>query len=421
MGRYFILRLFFGMFACLALIVFLPAQSARAGAQILNGQADYTFGKPITFRASLQSDATPVGALFFLRAEGIAETYSSDAKVISQNDLVFNFDLSFYPLRAFSKNEFWFSVTLADNSSITSPHFTFYYSDNRENWQTLDQGAFHLHWYQGDQAYAQTALDIAQRGWEKIHEILPFQPPQNIQIYSYADPAIMQATLNVADKDFIAGHADPDLNLMIISVPPGPEQRLTMEQRIPHELMHILLFQALGQGYYKLPVWLNEGLASISELNPNPDYQILIESAVKKGKLIPIQSLCQGFPLDISGAQLSYAEANYFTRYLYQQYGSDKLGSLLVSYTDGLSCERGTEVALGIPLDRLESAWRNPLVAEIIPHNPWTDLLPWFILTLVVLILPVGLTRLGSWHRARSVKISSDDQTGDSREPQQAL
>jgi len=174
-------------------------------------------------------------------------------------------------------------------------------------------------------------------------------------------------------------------------LPNRPEKRLLMEQRIPHELMHIMLFQALGPGYNNLPTWLNEGLASVAELYPNPDYQIILEDAHEKEALLPISSLCQPFPRDAYSANLAYAQAASFTRFLQQQFGSSNLETLAKEYADGLDCERGVEVSLGQTLLKLERDWRQAVFAENPNQAALGSLMPWLSLLILILLAPVGL------------------------------
>jgi hypothetical protein len=210
----------------------------------------------------------------------------------------------------------------------------------------------------------------------------------------------MQETLLLAGQNWAAGHADPDLAVMVVALPVGPDQVLLTEERIPHELMHIMLYQSNPKAYEKLPAWFNEGLASISELVPNPDYQVLLETASKKGTLIPIASLCRGFPVDISGAQVAYAEATGFTRYLYRQYGSSSLQTLLGNYADGLECSRGVDVSLKISLAQLDSNWRATIFGTPPPSPLSGAVWSWFVLLGVVLAIPLILTILGLRKRA---------------------
>jgi hypothetical protein len=114
-------------------------------------------------------------------------------------------------------------------------------------------------------------------------------------------------------RDWVAGRRC-DLGVIVVTLPPGSDQKLLIDQRIPRA-MHILVYQ--------LPIpdtltpAVDEGLASQVELYPNSDYPILLEDAVKREALIPIASLCQTFPRDASSALLSYAQAASFTKYLY--------------------------------------------------------------------------------------------------------
>ncbi len=101
-----------------------------------------------------------------------------------------------------------------------------------------------------------------------------------------------------------------------MALPESPERQLLAEQRIPHELMHIFLYNSTPLGYKNIPVWLTEGLASLAELYSNPDYPIVLEEAVKEEGLLPMSALCGGFPRKSSEALLAYAQSQDFTQHL---------------------------------------------------------------------------------------------------------
>jgi hypothetical protein len=214
----------------------------------------------------------------------------------------------------------------------------------------------------------------------------------------------MQATLLLSGQEWVAGHADPELGVVLVSLTQGPDQRLEMERQVPHEIMHIMLHRANPEAYDRMPAWFIEGLASITELYPHPDYRTLLEDGYRDGKLLPIESLCQAFPRDAHGALLAYAEAASFTRFLYQQYGREGLASLANSFATTEACEPGVEQALGSSLDQLENQWRR----EIFDENPWRkaaqSLLPWAVLFLAILVGPflvlIGRRRGGPEARA---------------------
>ena len=153
----------------------------------------------------------------------------------------------------------------------------------------------------------------------------------------------MQDALPNAEQNWIAGHADPDQGVILVALPPGAERHLEMERQIPHELMHIALNYTDAHAYSNLPAWFNEGLASLAELYPNPEYQALIESAYDSGELFPLASLCQTFPNESQDALLAYAQSASFTKFLYDQYGNPGFNRLIAAFASGMNCERGVE------------------------------------------------------------------------------
>lgn len=382
------------------LIGFLPATPARADVQITDASVNYTFGVKATFTARVQSERPVQAALIVIKAQGDPDTLVEPADHDTGGGLSYSLDLSSRPLRAFARVDYQFKITTQDGVETTSPVFSFNYEDNRFAWKRLESGPFRVHWYEGDEAFAQGVLDVAQQGLTGIQGILPLEAPDQVDIYLYASASEMQETLLLASRGWVAGHADPDLGLMVVALPVGPDQQLVIEERIPHELMHIMLYRSAPGSYSKLPIWLNEGLASISELVPNPDYQVLLETAAKKGTLLPMESLCKGFPQDISGAQLSYAEATGFTRYLYRHYGTSALQALLAGYADGLDCSRAVEVSLKAPLAQIESDWQATILSPAVPETPSPQVWPWFAVLGVVLVIPLGLGFVGMRKRA---------------------
>ncbi len=371
------------------LMIGVPAEAATSEAIHLS--VEYTFGKEIVFSASLPASQSIKQALFFLHISNISKTISGEALATGAGELVFNLPLDEVPLRAFSTVEYWLEITSPDGQISETPHSTFYYEDNRFQWRVLQDEKYRVHWYEGDTQFAQTILDAAELGLQNIQSLLPVVQDNLVDIYVYASAQEMRGALQITGQSWVGAHADPDLNVMVVSLPAGPEQRLEIERQVPHELMHILLFQHLGLGYANLPVWLNEGLGSVAELYPNPDYLIPLERASQKKELLPLQSLCREFPHDMSGALLAYAQATSFTRYLHQQYGSSGLESLVQSYADGLDCERGIQVALEGSLTQLERSWRSDMLGENALTGAVIQLLPWLVLFLAAVVLPLVL------------------------------
>jgi hypothetical protein len=390
--------------ACLGWMRLPGAAQAAGELPVSEAQAIYTFGSELTIEGRLPSNPLPQSATVYWQAQGEASARDRQAVIDEQGLARAVIDLQQAPLPPFAQVDYWFAAVLADGQMVSSPRFSFRYEDNRFTWQSLQAPPLSVHWYEGDAGFGEDLLNTAQAGLQQAQRLLPSPLPVQLDVYVYHSPREVQTALQLVNLTWVAGHANPDLNLVLVSVFPGPEQRLEMERQIPHELMHILLNQnvqklradGLSAGAYQsLPVWLNEGLASAAELYPNPDYLLFLEDAVQKRELIPMAELCTAFPKDASGAVLAYAQAASFTRYLHQKFGAGGLQALVSRYADGLDCGRGVEAALGMNLQALEQRWLQETFQVAPPPVIPSSLVPWISLFGIIIAGPLllGLLR----------------------------
>jgi hypothetical protein len=383
------------LFCLVLLSLAYPPQPAYANTRLIDSHVNYIFGQQITFQARFESTIPIQQVAVLFSAQGDPHTESGIATLQANGEAVFKFDLKNYTLRPFSKVQYRYRLELEQGEPYLSDFLSFDYIDNRFDWQKLDDAPFRVFWYSGDIAFAQDVLDVAQQGLQRSQTLLPVELKQPmVDIYVYENATDMQAALEPEGEAWIAGHADPSLGVMIVALPSGPDQRLRMAQRIPHELMHILLYEAMGDSYQNLPIWLNEGLASSAELYPNPDYQVLLKNAYQKNNLLPINSLCDVFPRDVSNALLAYAQSASFTNYIHQRFGKSGILALVQNYSNGLSCERGVEAALGKSMAQLERQWRGDTFSENALSTALGNMLPWLILPVLILGIPLVLALL---------------------------
>lgn len=355
---------------------------------------DYKFGDTLSIRVRILSEIPVTEAVVLFNSEGDSHTETGQMTVSADNEASFIYDLKARPLRAFSKISYHFLVTLKNEEVKHSSSYSFTYEDNRFKWQSIEESHFRANWYSesGDLAMAQSVLDAAQAGLRQIQSFLRLPEVQDwINIYVYASSQDMQTTLDASTQNRVAGHADPDLGIMVVVLPTGPDQHLLMEQRIPHELMHILLYRQIGPSYSNLPTWLNEGLASVAELYPNTDYQILLSDAYQKGTLLNFSSLCKGFPRDASNALLAYAQSASFVQFLHKSFGSSGIEALVNAYGNGLDCNHGALEALNLSLPQLERQWRQDTFAENLAWTALLNFLPWIVLLVIILAGPLAL------------------------------
>ncbi|MEE9189102.1 MAG: peptidase MA family metallohydrolase, partial [Anaerolineales bacterium] len=326
----------------LGVIVLIPRSGqAQVAYEIIPEEPEYTFGDRLNFRASLQSAETIDEVLLFIQISDESDLQVHPVSFDGSGNLSLEIDLREFPLVAFSNAQYWYQINSVSGDVFTSPRYSFYYADNRYQWRTLTGEPFMIHWYQGDLAFGEDVLNVALEGLRSTQDLLEIFFPSSLDIYVYDSAQAVQTALPISGQNWIAGHADPMQGVILVSLPTGPEQLLEMARQIPHELMHIALNYTDSHAYANLPAWFNEGLASLVELYPNPEYQVLIESAYESEELLALASLCQSFPNDPQGGFLAYAESASFTQFLYDQYGRPGLNRLMAAYASGMSCERG--------------------------------------------------------------------------------
>ncbi len=294
-----------------------------------------------------------------------------------------------HPLRPFALTNYWFRAVAASGEKFESSKSSFTYQDNREPWQTLNDGPVEVNWLQGDLFFGQNALNVARTGLRSAYNLLPGDDFSPIKIFIYDSAAKLQETLNFSATPWIVGNANPDLGVILVSIGPGPEQQLEMERQIPHEIMHLVLYQSVKDNYSQVPTWLNEGLASIVETYPNFDYQRALKKAVKDNTLLPISSLCVSFPQDASGAFLSYAESASFVRFLQNKYGSKGLAGLVEKYKNGLSCEEGVQATTGSSMEQVAYRWRQESLGVDASVLAAQNLSPYLLIISILLIIPL--------------------------------
>jgi hypothetical protein len=140
----------------------------------------------------------------------------------------------------------------------------------------------------------------------------------------------------------------------------------------------------VGEKFNQQPVWLMEGMASDTELYPNPEFSRVLSQSAATQKLLPMESLCSIFPRDASSAFLAYAQSASFVHFIYKNYGASGMLKLIDNYQNGLGCAEGIDTSFGVPLSQLEYRWKQ----EELGMNPerliLRNLLPYILIFAVV-------------------------------------
>lgn len=370
-------------------VIPLGGSQAQGGITVENAAVTVDFGRSITFSAKVTASA-PIQQVSLL-FRGVDETVTrvETVEVGGDGSTSFTYDVSQNVFPPFSSIVFWFQATLSDGQTYTSAPITFPYNDNRFPWREMKRNNVTVHWYAGDDAFGAAALDAAAAGMLEMNEFLHVSLEEPVNIYIYSSIADLQNTLLLGGQEWAGGHASPEIGVALVAVTPGTSQIMELQTKIPHELTHVMLYRAVGAKYNNQPAWLLEGIASMMEQYPNPDYARALQIASENDSLLAFDGLCQNFPADAGNAYLAYAQSQSFVTYIRETYGTSGLGRLLNAYGDGLSCELGTTNALGTPLGQLENRWREDVLGQNRMGVATRNLLPFILLLILVLVVPI--------------------------------
>ena len=360
----------------------------QQGLAVEDAKVAINFGQTITFTAKIKSSIPIKQASLLFRGVNEEVTRVETVEVASDGSVNFVYDASLNIFPPFGWIVFWYQATLTDDQTYTSVPITFPYNDDRFPWRGLTRANVTVHWYAGDDTFGTSALDAAGAGMLAMNELIPISLSDPIDIYIYSNATDLQSTLLLGGEEWIGGQAHPKIGVVLVSIAPGANQSIEMETKIPHELTHIMLYRSHHDKYDLLPVWLTEGLSSMVELYPNPDYANALEIASGNNSLLSFEDLCASFPADAGNAYLAYAQSQSFVTYIRDTYGTPGLMRLTTDYSEGYPCELGATKALGTPLSQLDARWRESVLGQNLAGVAARNLSPFILLLVLVLIVP---------------------------------
>jgi len=344
----------------------LPARTVAAAPapRLVSRAAKVDFPSKITFTLTAESDGAEITeAHLFYRPVASEVSNLSIAQVTRGRriELAHAVDMTTRYLPPGLDIEYYWSLTDADGQRTDTPLQTFLYQDGRFSWRTATSGRVTVYYYSGNDEFGQDLLDTAQRTIAKLGQRFGVTGDKPLHIVVYGNNRDFSNSLPPNSAEWIGGQAHPDLGLIVTGIQPGNSAMAETRRILPHEVSHLLLYQATENPYGRPPHWLDEGLAVYNQETADTSLKPLLDRAVSTGTLLPARALNSNFPLDPTQARLSYAESVSLVSYLLNKYGDAKLGELLRSYKDELSYDEGLMRVYGFDTDGLDREWKASL------------------------------------------------------------
>ncbi|MFZ0545558.1 MAG: peptidase MA family metallohydrolase [Candidatus Promineifilaceae bacterium] len=329
-------------------------------------QAEYEFGQAIHFSLRIQgSDPISAVTLFYRSAESsVTTTVKIPVETDVEIQVEHTVELGQFQPAPFTTITYWWRVTDTAGNVLDVAAQTLAYEDDRFDWQQLTGDNIIVRWTTDDAALGQAALDIVNESLSRGMAIFPVEPPNPLRIYIYPSASDLQSSLRLTGRDWVGGHTNPELGVILVTAANARTAATDLRRSIPHELTHLMVYQATQTAYPDLPRWFDEGLATWMEDNPDPNEQLILEEAVSDGTTIPFAQLCSTFPADGRQALLAYAQSASLMNYIQSEYGSDVLSQMVMALADGADCESVTTRVLSISLTQLNENWLNSLAPQ---------------------------------------------------------
>lgn len=254
--------------------------------------------------------------------------------------------------------------------------------DSQHNWKTLSADKLNLHYYSGDQGFAQELLDAAKSGLDFNRTQSGLSAESPIDLYIYASTNDLRDAI-LYEPSWTGGQAFPDHDIVILGI--SQSDLDWGRDAIVHELTHVLVghltFSCLGG----VPTWLNEGLAVYSEGGLDSASQQQLDDAIRDNTLLSVRSLSAGFSEVPSKAYLSYSQSYSIVKFLVETYGQAEMTDLLTSLRDGATIDDALMDTYGFNVEGLEDEWRKAIQAQprTASAEPTAQPTPTFVPTIV--------------------------------------
>ena len=351
---------------------------AQGSVEILEQTVDFLFNDWLHFSARFDSSESLQEGFVFFQFAGSEQVWVFEGEL--ENDQTLDVQVQLSEDNSpppFTELEYWYRFASDHGEIFESQHYTLYYDDNRYTWQVLEYPPFVLYWHHGDLAFGQSILAAAQQGEARARQLLPLAELEDVVLRVYDNAQDVQLIARQAGFTWQAGHTDPQAGLILLSLPAEPQGSLEIQRQVPHEIAHLMLYQSLGAAYYRLPNWLNEGIASNAEIYSDPEQAEMMDLANAGGNLIPFSSLCRAFPQDGASARLAYAQSASFIRYLFDQYNQVGFSLMVDAYAKSDDCVAAPVQDFGKDLVALDADWRAATFTQDEGILAWFSAAPW--------------------------------------------
>lgn len=378
---------------------------------------EVNFAEVATFHVCWHNDPELIEATIDIEAVGSKGSIGTNvpapdnAQLGDLINLNFPLDLASELIPPFSVISYTWTLHFAESAPVTLATEKFFYEDDSIEWVQTESvdGLILVYSDPLDDEIAQEAIEILEESRPEILSYLPidtdfFEP---IEVYLYPSTEQFLSTLRLTGLDWIVGKATPEIGVMMVPISNRNQVTQDLQQRLPHELAHLLLFRAAGDAYAQFPAWMDEGFATQFERPVNSNYAQSLATVNNSTQLIPFREMCVNLPVQPPEMSLrGYAQSHAVIGYLLEQKPNEKgqngIEAVLEQVLAGESCIDAIEKGLGKSGDALAEDW----VSQTQPQFPDPQSPVWIAIIILAILFVIIILVL--WSRTDNTRTLGD-------------
>lgn len=231
------------------------------------------------------------------------------------------------------------------------------YDDDRAglDWQTAAIGEAKVHWYGEAEAEARLFGETTAVGVDRAEALLGTELAGPVDIFVYNTRDEFFGALGPGVREWAGAAAYPEVRSIFIWLEGGSQSYL--ESVIIHEVTHVVFFDATDNPYHEPALWLNEGIATWSEMQSADGEREVVEAEATGAGLFAFDAITERFPIGERGGFLAYAQGTTLIEQIVDRYGPEAVAGFAAAYRAGASDAEALEAGTGVPADELYASF----------------------------------------------------------------
>ena len=351
---------------------------AQNSIQILSEDVTVNYPRSVTFDLSASSSAAPITSVRLLWQVGPDAAFTVqnlNVRPRQQVEVAYPLNAQFLSIPPFGQISYRWQIRDEQGNELITENRTIEYEDTRNDWQELSNEHLRMLWYGYDEAFASSLFTIVDDAYVRLAAAFGVELTRKPTVVVYSDRqafAEFQGMMN--NVEFVIGRYFPGHNITVNLVTEDMPRRVYAET-LAHELSH-LYSDNFYVGFSRIPLWLEEGLATYNEsVNPQAKL-VMVQLAAARGDLVPFIDLPAAIrDSDLTVTNLAYAEGATVFQFITEHWGEARLADFLSAFRRTTSLDSvATQVFgensvdfeldwrswLGFPVDEVPQLWPTP-------------------------------------------------------------